>query len=454
MIPRLRHLASSSLYMILLLQLQFDLSASFISNPVSVHRQFLFGKTELATRTTICRKLKKTDDEEQNQHPTTSNFLASSLSSTLLSFALLAATIPPVLAPQAAMAAPYTEGSAVVTQSDLGQSVRRGIVNGAKLADNLDAKMERFSDSLRDKNKCDPVSNRRLFDNGFRRDGTRIGNPVLGALCNPDPLKRLDIVSEKGPANMIMGLADEAAADTLGVDGTVLRKQVGQVKDLVGPSFARAAASEEEKQMPASLSEEERSEKSKQQAYNADIYTRMRAYGEVMNQKKSSGGSSTTVREATRNFEKAWGGKIMASLAPNSDRKDFTSVYPPPDPRIEQSYDEGSLLDALGALSVTLNKMQDGGVIGHWEISIPEDDYGEVVTIAVDDDISIPAQILLRGQNQPVGGSAVVALVRHAMDDRAKISYSLDTFFIDPSTTNQEIYNPTQLLVSLSNIGV
>lgn len=349
--------------------------------------------------------------------------------------------------------AAYTEGSAVVTQSDLGQSVRRSIVSGAKLADNLDLKMERFSDSLRDKNKCDPVSNRRLFDNGFRRDGTRIGNPVLGALCNPDPLRRLD-VSEKGPANMILVLAEEAASDTLDVDRTVLQKQVGQVKNLVGPAFARAAAGEKEKQIPSSsLSEEETSEKSKQQVYNMDIYTRIRAYGEVLDQKKSSGGK-TALREATRNFEKSWGGKIMTSLAPNADRKDFTSVYPAPDPRIEQSYDEGSLLDALGALSATLNKMQEGGVIGHWEISIPEDDYGEVVTIAVDDDISIGAQILSREQNQPVGGSAVVALVRHAMDERAKISYTLDTFFIDPSTTNQDLYSPTQLLVSLSNIGV
>jgi hypothetical protein len=429
--------------MILLLQLQYDLSASFLSNPVSVHRQFFFGK--------VRRNLKKTDHEEQNQHAITSNILASSLSSMLLSFTLLS-----VLAPQAATAAgdsPYTEGSSVVTQSDLGQSVRRSIVSGAKLADNLDLKMERFSDSLRDKNKCDPVSNRRLFDNGFRRDGTRIGNPVLGALCSPDPLRRLD-VSEKGPANMILVLAEEAAADTLDVDRTVLQKQVGQVKALVGPAFARAAAGEQEKQMPTSLSEEERSEKSKQQAYNMDIYTRIRAYGEVLNQKKSSGDSKTALREATRNFEKSWGGKIMASLAPNSDRKDFTSVYPAPDPRIKQSYDEGSLLDALGALSATLNKMQEGGVIGHWEISIPEDDYGEVVTIAVDDDISIGAQILSQEQKQPIGGSAVVALVRHAMDERAKISYNLDTFFIDPSTTKQELYNPTQLLVSLSDIGV
>jgi hypothetical protein len=145
---------------------------------------------------------------------------------------------------------------------------------------------------------------------------------------------------------------------------------------------------------------------------------------------------------------------MMNELAPNADRKDFRSPFPAPDPTDEQPYDQNALLDALGAVSVTLDKLQQGGLIGHWEISIPEDDYGNVVTIAVDDDITIGAQVLSKEQNQPISGSAVVALVRSAMDDRAKISYNMDTFFIDPSTTKQELYDPTQLLVSLSNLGV
>jgi hypothetical protein len=181
-----------------------------------------------------------------------------------------------------------------------------------------------------------------------------------------------------------------------------------------------------------------------------DIYARMRAYGEVLNQKKQGG----ALRETARKFDASWGQKMMASLAPNADRNDFTSPFPAPDPSDELPYDEGALLDALGAVSATLNKMQEGGLIGHWEISIPEDDYGNVVTIAVDDDASIGAQVLSREQNQPLGGSAVLALVRSAMDDRAKISYNIDTFFIDPSTTKQELYNPTQVLISLSNLGV
>ena len=85
-----------------------------------------------------------------------------------------------------------TQGLEVVTQSELGKSVRGSIIRGAQLADSIDLKWERFSDSLRDEAKCDPTTGRRMFDNGFRRDGTRIGNPVLGALCTPEPLRELD----------------------------------------------------------------------------------------------------------------------------------------------------------------------------------------------------------------------------------------------------------------------
>jgi len=159
------------------------------------------------------------------------------------------------------------------------------------------------------------------------------------------------------------------------------------------------------------------------------------------------------LRETARTFDASWGQKMLSSLAQNADRKNFRSPFPPPDPDEEQPYDEGALLDALGAVSVVLDKMQDGGLIGHWEISIPEDDYGEVVTIAVDDDVSIGSEILAREQNQPLSGSPVVALIRSALDVKAKISYNIDTFFIDPSTTKQELYNPTQLLISLSDLG-
>ena len=324
------------------------------------------------------------------------------------------------------------QGIGAVTQSQLGQSVRRTIVGGAQLADSLDLKWERFSDSLRDEKTCDPRTNRRMFDNGTRKDGTKIGNPVLGALCDPEPLRPLDMEFTR----VVFDLALEVMKDRFGFDRSELQRKEDQIQEKVGPAFSRAAA------LSMTSPEEENEQQLKRKSFNRDMYVRMRAYGDLIPNKQDS-----------RSLEKLWGQKLLATLAPDADRKDYSSPFPKPDPSDEQPYDEGALLDALGGVSVALKKMQDAGIIGHWEISIPEDDYWNVVTIAVDDDISIGGQILARESNQPLSGSSVLALVRSAMEDRAKISYKVDTFFIDPTTTKQELYNPTQLLVSLSDLG-
>lgn len=327
-----------------------------------------------------------------------------------------------------------TQGIPMVTQSEMGKSLRSSIVRGAQIADKIDLKWERFSDSLRDEAKCDPRTNRRMFDNGFRRDGTRIGNPVLGALCIPEPLQELDTAT----TTLVMKLAQNAALETLPIDSpTTLAKKQEQVANLVGPAFSRAAS-----QSKVKNNEEEDAQVLKRQAFNRDLYTQIRAVGEFV-----------TSKEQARDMERAWGDKLLAALAPTADKRDYTSPFPKPDGDEFESYNEGALLDALGAVSVALQKLQAGGLIGHWEISIPEDDYWNVVTLAVDDDISIGGQILGRERNQPLSGSQVQALVRSAMESQAKMSFKMDTFFIDPTTTRQELYNPTQLLLSLSDLG-
>ena len=109
-----------------------------------------------------------------------------------------------------------------------------------------------------------------------------------------------------------------------------------------------------------------------------------------------------------------------------------------------------ALLDSLGKLTVTLNRLKAGGVLGYYEISIPYDDYGSVVTVALDDYEPIGAEILLSEQKNLCEGP-MQALVR-ALFDEARIICSLDTFYIDPSTTRQDDYNPTQLLLSLNGL--
>jgi len=328
------------------------------------------------------------------------------------------------------------QGLPAVTQSELGTSFRKSIVGGAKLADKLDLKWERFSDSLRDEAKCDPRTNRRMFDNGKRRDGTPVGNPVLGALCTPEPLKEFDPIS----ASLVLDAGNEAAKTIFKVDQNTLKRKQEQVQQLVGPAFSRAVtkqnSGEEDKELNEAI---------QRQVFNRDLYIQLRAFGELPGLNND--------KEVVLKFERAWGENLLSKLAPNANRKDFTSPFPKPDDTENQLYDEGALLDALGRVSVALNKLQEGGMVGHWEISIPEDDDWNVVTIAVDDDISIQGQILARERQQLLGGSEVVALVRSAMDNDAKIACKMDTFFIDPTTTRQELYNPTQLLISLSDLG-
>jgi hypothetical protein len=281
-----------------------------------------------------------------------------------------------------------------------------------------------------------------MFDNGTRKDGTKIGNPVLGALCTPEPLLALN----SDVAQIVTKLAEDAMIENsvpLNMDRSKLKQKEDEVKEKVGPAFARAANSVANSATYSTNSKDKTTQEEMRKVFNRDLYIQMRAYGENIPQKQ----------ESYRNLEKAWGAKMLSTFASNADRNDYNSLFPKPDPTDEQPYDEGSLLDALGAVSAALSKLQEAGIIGHWEISIPEDDFWSVVTVAVDDDITIDGQILARESKLPLSGSAVVGLLRSAMEDKAKIPYKIDTFFIDPTTTRQEMYNPTQLLVSLSDLG-
>jgi hypothetical protein len=94
-----------------------------------------------------------------------------------------------------------------------------------------------------------------------------VGNPVLGALCAPEPLKELDF----DLATRILDLGHEAALASLPVDDATLKQKQQQVEALVLPAFSRAGTSLEE-----DLSN------SRRQAFNRDLYIRTRTYGEFI----------------------------------------------------------------------------------------------------------------------------------------------------------------------------
>ena len=405
-------------------------------------------------------------------------------------FASMASVEPAAAAP----ASVEQQGISAVTQSSLGTSVRSTVVESAKLVDAIDLRWERFSDSLRDNKKCDPLTNRRLFDNGIRSDGTPRGNPVLGALCAPVELRPVD---ETLMETVLGGALADAAYETLGISDSsyidnraYLQQLVDKTRVRVEPAFARAVnakakpaagkkaslttTSEGSSGSSSSTGDSSGDEARKRQKYNLEVYARVRAYGEALASPPTAGTAAapgSTVgaspqatkplspaaiaRKSGKTLDRLWGRNLLDRLAgpPTAEYK-FLSPFPKPDPDIPLPYEEGKLTNALGAIEVALQKLQDGGLIGHWEISIPEDDYGEVVTIAIDDDVCLGAQIMAREERSVLAGSPVVAMVRSALEDRAKIPYAaLDVFFIDPTTTKNELYNPTQLLVSVRNLG-
>jgi hypothetical protein len=329
------------------------------------------------------------------------------------------------------------QGWAPVTESAIGKSVRYSAVRGARTFNKIDELWARLSDSLRDEKKCDPVTNRRLFDNGFRRDGTRVGDPVLGALCDPVTMRPLN----DDVARLILTSSiDTYTFNNAMVENSAVQQAIQNIFTLVRPSFDRT-----KNDVVVNVEDT-----NKRQDLNLALYVQMRAFSELTEKAAST---DIDKKRLSKLFELSWGDKLVKELAPRADRNDFKSPLPPlQETESLYPYDANKLLDALGIISVGLNSLQNKGFIGYWEIIIPPDDYGDVVTIAVDNDTSLPVQILLQEQRKLFKGSAVAALVAAAME-KCQISYNIDTFFIDPSTTKQEKYNPTQLLLNLSSLS-
>lgn len=315
------------------------------------------------------------------------------------------------------------QGIGVVTDSSLGKAFRRSIVRGAQVADKLDEKWERLSDSMRDKSKCDSNTGRRLYDNGVRKDGTPIGNPGLGALCQPVELLPLDDAFAK----KILDTAIKSTLLVANINEDYLLKAIQDTKDLVRPSFDRSmVGSDEEK---------------RKKTFNFELYSTLRSITKILEERKVG----------MRDFQLVWGRELVSNFAPSASRKDFISPFPEKADEFEDyDYDKNKLLDALGALSVALNNFKSGGLLSYVELSIPYDDYGSVVTIALDDYVPISAEILL--SEQKLGQGPIQALVVYLFD-KAAITFNADTFYIDPSTTRQTDYNPSQLLLNLNSLS-
>jgi hypothetical protein len=333
------------------------------------------------------------------------------------------------------------EGLSQITDSSIGTLIRKYTIQGARMMDSLDEKWERLSDGLRDEKKCDPNTNRRLYDNGYRKDGTRVGNPVLGAPCQPQPLTNLDVQVADKLLNMMVDAAISGASSngTGTLHRSNLMEKIQEIETLVRPSF--------ERDMAQSSSEEEK----KRKEYNFKTFCTLKAIITTCNYNHHSS------LQSVRAFQSIYGNLILHEFAQGATKQDYYSPFPDNDeyPFNDDEYDKDNLMESLGAVRVVLDKFQKAGLNGFHEISIPYDDYGSVVTIAIDDDITIGADLLLAEQGLTNGMSGgfgpYPSLVRAALE-KSNLAFGMDAFFVDPSTTKQSVYNPTQLLLSVNNL--
>ena len=246
------------------------------------------------------------------------------------------------------LALPAAAGAADLGVGDL---VRYSVVKGAQFADKADEKWERFSDSLRDKNACDEATGRRLFDNGFRKDGSRIGNPVLGSLCKPQPLLPLS----ESMADNVVECIERAAAATLGLSRDQLRANAE-----AAPPFARARRlSAFEKSLDVAPTFEGGNSAGNKNSAEDQVEARRR-YNDRVYRALAVASKAASSRAAAEAFEAAWGKLLLEELARESSSADFRSPFPPPDLDEERAYDDETLRAALGALSKALGALEIG----------------------------------------------------------------------------------------------
>ena len=78
------------------------------------------------------------------------------------------------------------------------------------------------------------------------------------------------------------------------------------------------------------------------------------------------------------------------------------------------------------------------------------DDYGSDVTFAIDD--NVPKMQKCCCQKELQYRRSRTGSVKSLYGEGGRLVYNLDTFYLDPSTTEQNEFNSSQLLLSVSNL--
>lgn len=266
--------------------------------------------------------------------------------------------------------------TAAVTQSDLGQSVRRSVVKGAQVMDQLDQKAELFSDR---------------FNLGAERS-KRPGKPEPKVIPEPKPL-------DTRLAMRILEIQDQVFCSEANIDLKVLQTRIDSVWQKTRPAFERSGAR---------LSEQGRMINAAD--FNFCSYTHFKSYLDLILERDIS------FPVFKKNFDRRLGKELFALTTLNAPQplgiqKDATA-------RMEALQETRALIDKICAFMI------DAGLISLFDNADIESegvedwaaDLADVTwSLAIDGDITLQSQLLLQDQGFRLYPSIGHLLVAHVL---------------------------------------
>ncbi|CAB9521521.1 expressed unknown protein [Seminavis robusta] len=315
---------------------------------------------------------------------------------------LLLAPILTITAPQVAHAGEVgARITRAVTQSDLGISVRKSVVRGAQVIDQVDGQWERFSDQ---------------FGLGAERN-KQVGRPTPKVI--PDPLP-LDATTAKAILDITDGIFLSLLAST-GIKRETLEAQINKVATLVRPSFERNNGDQQDLMLSASQNNIQTAAQ-----FNFYSYVHFKAYSDLIIQQ----GKEFDFNAFRRSFEKQTGDQLVALLLPQDSERG--KQQPKTELLLNAKFNQieqlCQQLKQKGLLSLTERSEVDRESILDWI----DDTNSLSFTLALDGDITLGSQMLLQEQGFRLYPDyprfAVLSLLQNIEGQEAQIDdYYFDT---------------------------
>eukprot|EP00547_Thalassionema_nitzschioides_P000683 CAMPEP_0194213982 /NCGR_PEP_ID=MMETSP0156-20130528/14951_1 /TAXON_ID=33649 /ORGANISM="Thalassionema nitzschioides, Strain L26-B" /LENGTH=342 /DNA_ID=CAMNT_0038942145 /DNA_START=283 /DNA_END=1311 /DNA_ORIENTATION=+ len=305
-----------------------------------------------------------------------------------------------------------------VTTSDLGVSVRRSIVQGAQTMDKLDKQWELFSDK---------------YGLGAERSkqGSRPKPKVI------PPLLPLDVEV----ASQILDMCDEIFCQVAKVSPSILQKEIKEVQELVKPSFQRLGIEIGNRNGPVPLQSGPQ--------FDFASYVRFRVYNSLLIKNK------VDFQAFRKDFENKCGQRLLGLLKP--------SFLIEKDDKAEEvlSKSDRVIRQNLQDVQTLTRDLYDKGLVAASEISTIDseqladwiDDASDLqITLSLDGDITMQAQILLQEQGYNLIPTYTKFMIKQLLSQKLPNDQQviIEEYYMDTDyNSDPDLYEVKEVLLNI-----